>query len=121
MRQAVRFRALGTGDAMGHIRILAALALALAAGQASAQDVVEPAVEDFAAGDVVVAGAPEAPVEAVAEDEALACDDDGVLPGDDVAADDPGAPVEEGEAVAEDEAQAGDDVASATSSNHALD
>ena len=109
MRQAVRFRALGTGDAMGHIRILAALALALAAGQASAQDVVEPAVEDFAAGDVVVAGAPEAPVEAVAEDEALAGDDDGVLPGDDVAADDPGAPVEEGEAVAEDEAQAGDD------------
>ncbi|MCB1375566.1 MAG: hypothetical protein KDJ78_15560, partial [Rhodobacteraceae bacterium] len=110
----MRFRALGTGDAMGHFRILAALALALAAGQASAQDVVEPPAEDIVTGGAEVAGDPDAPVEvveAIAEDEALAGDDDGVLPGDDAAADDPGAPVEEGEAVAEDEAQVGDDVA----------
>ncbi|HPG22764.1 MAG TPA: hypothetical protein PLH75_08240 [Amaricoccus sp.] len=99
---------------MGHFRILAALALALAAGQASAQDVVEPPAEDIVTGGEEVAGDPDAPVEvveAIAEDEALAGDDDGVLPGDDAAADDPGAPVEEGEAVAEDEAQVGDDVA----------
>jgi len=116
LRQAVWFRALGTGDTMGHIRILAALALALAAGQASAQDVVEPPVEDIVTGGEEVAGDADAPVEAVeatAEDEALAGEDDAALAGDEIAADDSEAPVEEAEAVTEDGAQAhaGDDVA----------